>query len=122
MRYAHNGDVAIAYQVFGAGTHKSRMRPGFHLQLVLGLGAARVQEDAYRAGPIRPCCHPGRRGIGLSDRLYPKDLPPLEVVMDDILTVMDDAGIERAALFGGKAVPPTRPCWRRPTLTGSRSW
>src|SRR5262245_21668603 len=41
-----------------------------------------------------------RRGIGLSDRLYPKDLPPLEVVMDDILTVMDEAGIERAAVFG----------------------
>jgi pimeloyl-ACP methyl ester carboxylesterase len=41
-----------------------------------------------------------RRGIGLSDRLYPKDLPSLEVVMDDILMVMDEAGIERAAVFG----------------------
>src|SRR5262249_60566028 len=43
-----------------------------------------------------------RRGIGLSDRLYPKDLPPLEVVMDDVLVVMDEAGVERAAGFGGE--------------------
>jgi class 3 adenylate cyclase len=41
-----------------------------------------------------------RRGVGLSDRLSPKDLPSLEVVMDDIISVMDDAGIERAAVFG----------------------
>src|SRR5690348_9528652 len=41
-----------------------------------------------------------RRGMGLSDRLSPQDLPPLEVVMDDIITVMDDAGIDRAAVFG----------------------
>jgi len=41
-----------------------------------------------------------RRGVGLSDRLHPRDLPSLEVMMDDILTVMDDAGIDRAAAFG----------------------
>jgi len=41
-----------------------------------------------------------RRGVGLSDRLYPEDLPPLEVVMDDVVTVMDEAGIGRAAVFG----------------------
>jgi pimeloyl-ACP methyl ester carboxylesterase len=41
-----------------------------------------------------------RRGVGLSDRLSPQDLPPLEVVMDDVVTVMDDAGIERSAVFG----------------------
>jgi pimeloyl-ACP methyl ester carboxylesterase len=41
-----------------------------------------------------------RRGVGLSDRLSSKDLPSLEVVVDDILTVMDEAGIERAAVFG----------------------
>ena len=41
-----------------------------------------------------------RRGIGVSDRLSLQDLPPLEVVMDDIITVMDHAGIERAAVFG----------------------
>jgi hypothetical protein len=40
VHYAHNGDVAIAYQVFGEGPHQSGVCPGFHLQPVLELGAA----------------------------------------------------------------------------------
>ena len=41
-----------------------------------------------------------RRGCGLSDRLSPEDLPPLEVLMDDLLVALDEVGSELAALFG----------------------
>ena len=41
-----------------------------------------------------------RRGAGLSDRLSPEDLPPLEDLVDDVAVVMDTLGSERAALLG----------------------
>jgi pimeloyl-ACP methyl ester carboxylesterase len=40
-------------------------------------------------------------GTGLSDRLSPADVPPLEVMMEDLTAVMDAAGFDRAVLFGG---------------------
>jgi pimeloyl-ACP methyl ester carboxylesterase len=41
-----------------------------------------------------------RRGTGMSDRVPDRELPTLEQRMDDIRTVMDAAGSERAAIFG----------------------
>ena len=42
------------------------------------------------------------RGTGLSDRLPPGDVPPLETQMDDLAAVMQATGIERAHLFGNE--------------------
>jgi class 3 adenylate cyclase len=41
-----------------------------------------------------------KRGTGLSDRVPPSQLPPLEERMDDLRAVMDAAGSQRAAIFG----------------------
>ena len=41
-----------------------------------------------------------RRGFGCSDRFSPTDIPPFEVFTDDILSVMDAVGSDRAAIFG----------------------
>jgi class 3 adenylate cyclase len=41
-----------------------------------------------------------KRGVGLSDRVPDDRLPPLEVRMDDVRSVMDDVGSERAIVFG----------------------
>ena len=41
-----------------------------------------------------------RRGIGMSDPVNADDLPPLEVRIEDLRTVMDAAGVERAVLYG----------------------
>jgi pimeloyl-ACP methyl ester carboxylesterase len=38
-----------------------------------------------------------RRGTGMSDRVPDRDLPTLEQRMDDIRTVMDAVGSERAS-------------------------
>ena len=100
VRYAHNGDVAIAYQVFGQGHINLVCVPGFISNLYWDWELPEFRRMLTGLGSFARVAILDRRGIGLSDRLYPKDLPPLEVVMDDILTVMDDAGIERAALFG----------------------
>jgi pimeloyl-ACP methyl ester carboxylesterase len=100
VRYAHNGDVAIAYQVFGEGPINLVCVPGFVSNLFWNWELPEFRRMLTGLGSFARVAILDRRGIGLSDRLYPQDLPSLEVVMDDILTVMDDAGIERAAVFG----------------------
>src|SRR5262245_66318678 len=41
-----------------------------------------------------------KRGTGLSDRVQPDDLPSLETRMDDMRAVMDEVGVESAAVLG----------------------
>ena len=98
--YAHNGDVAIAYQVFGEGSVDLVVVPGFVSNLYWHWELPEYRRMLTRLGSFARVVILDRRGIGLSDRLYPKDLPSLEVVMDDVLVVMDEAGVERAAVFG----------------------
>src|SRR5215211_3184119 len=40
-----------------------------------------------------------RRGYGCSERFSPDALVPLEVMMDDVVAILDVAGIERVAVF-----------------------
>src|SRR4051794_13938915 len=99
-RYAWNGHVALAYQVVGEGP----------LDLVYLQGrCSNVDlnwESPYMASMLRALARHARlivtdrRGFGCSDRFSPTDIPPFEVFTDDILTVMDAAGSERAVLFG----------------------
>jgi class 3 adenylate cyclase len=100
VRYAHNGDVAIAYQVFGEGRLDLVCVPGFVSNLYWNWELPEFRRMLTRLGSFARVVILDRRGIGLSDRLYPKDLPSLEVVMDDVLVVMDEAGVQRAAVFG----------------------
>jgi class 3 adenylate cyclase len=100
VRYAHNGDVAIAYQVFGEGPISLVCVPGFISNLYWNWELPEFSRMLTGLGSFARVVILDRRGVGLSDRLYPKDLPSLEVVMDDVVTVMDEAGIERAAVFG----------------------
>jgi class 3 adenylate cyclase len=99
-RYAHNGDAAIAYQVFGEGPINLVCIPGFVSNLYWDWELPAYRRMFTGLGSFARVAILDRRGVGLSDRLSPKDLPPLEVVMDDVLTVMDEAGIDRAAVFG----------------------
>jgi class 3 adenylate cyclase len=95
--YARSGDISIAYQVVGAGP----------LDLILIRGSlselTTVWEQPLLVGFIEGLTSFARvvlfdkRGMGLSDRL--RDVPTLEARMDDVRSVMDAAGLDRAALF-----------------------
>ena len=95
-RYARSGDVNIAYQVFGEGETPLVWIPGFAQHLELGW------EEPYRRSMFEQLARFARvvildkRGTGLSDRV--EGSPPLEVRMDDIRAVLDDASIDRAAI------------------------
>ena len=96
--YAHSGDASIAYQVVGDGP----------LNLVLANGPCSHIEIVWEEPTTARCLRRlasfsrlvlfDRRGTGLSD---PVSRPPtLEQQMDDLRAVLDDAGIERTALYG----------------------
>src|SRR2546430_17129009 len=106
VRYAHTGEVAIAYQVFGEGPVSLVCVPGFISNLYWNWELPEFSRMLTGLGSFARVVILDRRGVGLSDRLYPKDLPSLEVLMDDILVVMDEAGVERAALVRGQNGAP----------------
>lgn len=99
-RYAVRGDAHIAYQVVGRGgidlvavsTWFSHLEArwelhGFaHYLDRLSAFARVVSFDKY--------------GIGLSDPIPSRSVPPLEEWADDVRAVMDTVGIEQAAIFG----------------------
>ncbi|HEX7248167.1 MAG TPA: adenylate/guanylate cyclase domain-containing protein [Actinomycetota bacterium] len=99
-RYAFNGDVAIAYGVVGDGPVDLVYVQGFvsHVELLWECPQAAAFFDRI-AGWARLIVI-DRRGTGMSDRFSAEDLPPLEDGARDILAVMDDAGSDKASLFG----------------------
>jgi class 3 adenylate cyclase len=96
VRYALNGDVSLAYHVFGEGdTELVEVQPfGGHIELVWEEPLfARFFEREARFARI---LHYDRRGCGLSD---PADGElTLEEQVGDLLAVIDAAGFERPVL------------------------
>jgi pimeloyl-ACP methyl ester carboxylesterase len=100
-RYAKMKDgVRVAYQVFGRGEHDLLYVPGFITHLELHWEDPRYAEFLNGLGSLARVIAIDRRGVGLSDRLSPADLPPVEVIVDDLVTVLDEVGSLEAALFG----------------------
>jgi pimeloyl-ACP methyl ester carboxylesterase len=98
-RYAWNGNAALAYQVDGDGPIDIVLQIGFASQLDLNW------ESPRRASFMRGLAGHGRlivserRGMGLSERYAPADIPPLEITADDMIAVLDAAGSERAVIM-----------------------
>jgi pimeloyl-ACP methyl ester carboxylesterase/class 3 adenylate cyclase len=96
--YARSGDVNIAYQVVGDGPLDLVFVPGFVSHLDLQWADPRIARFLEKLASFSRLIMFDKRGTGLSD---PVAAPaPLEDRMDDVRTVMDAAGSERAALFG----------------------
>jgi class 3 adenylate cyclase len=98
-RYTRSGEVAIAYQVHGAGEHDllfSGTTTG-NLETIWGLPeAVRLYE---RLGRFARVIRFDRRDSGVSDPI--KDDLTVEAHAADALAVMDAVGAERPALVGG---------------------
>jgi pimeloyl-ACP methyl ester carboxylesterase len=97
-RYTANGDVNIAYQVTGDGPLDLVLVPGYVSNLEVTWDEPHFRNFLSRLASFSRLILFDKRGTGLSDRVT--DIPSLEVRMDDMRSVMDAAGSERAALFG----------------------
>jgi pimeloyl-ACP methyl ester carboxylesterase len=97
IRYAHNGDAAIAYMESGSGIDLLVIG-GFvsHLEIVPSLPAAQRFWD--RMGSFARVILFDKRGMGLSDR--DAGAYTLENVVDDALAVLDALDVPKSAIFG----------------------
>ena len=99
-KYAWNGDVALAYQVFGDGPVDLVYMQGCSSHVDLNWESPFLARFLRGLGQLARVMHIDRRGFGCSDRFSPGDVAPLEVQVDDLVAVMDAAGSERAVIFG----------------------
>src|SRR5438034_1777055 len=101
VRYAKTADgTHMAFQVFGQGPRDLVYVPGFISNVLLNWelpGMAHILDRLARFARVVVIDH---RGTGLSDRLPPGQLPPLETQMEDLTAVMDAVHIRKAHLFG----------------------
>jgi class 3 adenylate cyclase len=99
-KYAWNGDVALAYQVFGKGPVDLVYMQGYASHVDLNWESRHLAGFLTGLGGVARVIHTDRRGFGCSDRFSPGDVAPPEVLVDDLVAVMDAAGSERAVFFG----------------------
>ena len=106
-RYAWNGDVALAFQVFGAGPVDLVYLQGYASHVDLNWQSQYLARFLRGLGEQARVIHTDRRGWGCSDRFSPGDVAPLEVQVDDLVAVMDAAGAQRAVIFTSSDTCPT---------------
>lgn len=97
--YATSGELQIAYQAFGSGPDLVWV-PGWVSQLDLYWEEPSLARFLRQLASFARVIVFDRRGLGLSDRVSAESLPTLEQRIDDIRAVLDDLGVQRAAVFG----------------------
>ncbi len=97
-RYARSGDISIAFQIVSDGPIDLVLVPGYisHIDHMWN-EPGWVEFQRGIASTSRLIVF-DKRGTGLSDRTM--DIPTIEQRMEDIRTVMDAAGSERAVVLG----------------------
>ena len=97
-RYAKSGDVHIAFQVFGDGPADLVLIPGFVSHIENYWDEPNFARWLRRLASFSRVVMFDKRGTGLSDRV--NELPSMDQRMDDARAVLDEVGVETAALVG----------------------
>jgi pimeloyl-ACP methyl ester carboxylesterase/class 3 adenylate cyclase len=97
-RYAHSGDVAIAYQVVGQGPIDIVFVPGLVSNVEMLHEMPGYTDFFDRLAGFSRVVSFDKRGQGLSDRIA--GAPTLEERADDLRAVMDALGMTRVVVIG----------------------
>jgi class 3 adenylate cyclase len=97
VQYARSGDVAIAYQVVGAGPVDLVYFRGIAGDLLTTWDQPLLVRLVGGLASFARVLMLDKRGTGLSDRV--REVPTLETRMDDVRAVMDAGGSERAIIW-----------------------
>lgn len=100
VRYAHSGEVNIAWQAIGEGPIDLVFVMGWVSHLEYFWTEPGFARFLRRLATFSRVILFDKRGTGLSDRVPLDQLPTLEQRMDDVRAVMEAAGSERAVLCG----------------------
>lgn len=98
-RYTRSDGLWIAYQIVGDGPVDLLWAPGYMSHLEQNPTWPSYADLLERLASFSRLITFDRRGTGLSDRIL--SLGSFEEMLDDIRAVLDAAGSDRAALFGG---------------------
>lgn len=98
VRYAKAGDTHIAYQLFGDGDATIVAVPPMAQNVELAWEWPAIRHMLEGFASFSRYLHFDKRGTGASDRTLP--VPEIDQRVDDLVAVMDDAGIDRGYLFG----------------------
>jgi class 3 adenylate cyclase len=96
--YAWNDGTALAYQIVGSSGPDLLLIPGSVTHLEMLWEEPRVSRFLTRLAGFTRLILMDPRGLGLSDRLT--EIPTLDERVADLLSVLDAAESERAALLG----------------------
>jgi class 3 adenylate cyclase/pimeloyl-ACP methyl ester carboxylesterase len=99
VSYARSGDVAIAYQIVGAGPPDLVFVRGTTGDLLSTWEQPLLVRHVVDLAESARVLMLDKRGTGLSDRV--REVQSIETTMDDVRAVMDAAGSERAVLWTG---------------------
>jgi pimeloyl-ACP methyl ester carboxylesterase/class 3 adenylate cyclase len=97
-RYAHAGDIMIAYQVVGGGPLDLLYAQGWVANIEYAWESPDYARFLTKLGGFSRLIFFDKRGTGLSDRDV--GVPTLEQRTEDITAVLDAVGSEQAALLG----------------------
>ena len=99
VRYARNGSVRLAYREFGEGDTTLVWNPGWFSNVdLVDEPASPITAVTEQLAEVTRLIVWDKRGTGLSDPAT--HVPPLDERMDDLHAVLDDAKVDRPALFG----------------------
>jgi class 3 adenylate cyclase len=99
-QYAKTDNVHIAYQVVGDGPIDLVLIPEWFSHIEAAWDVAPLARTLRRLGSFSRLIMFDKGGSGLSDPVSLKELPSLEVWIEEVQAVMDAADSERAALLG----------------------
>jgi len=98
--YADTGAGSVAYQVFGEGPIDMLLCPNWITHLEGQWEIPAIAGYLNRLGSFGRVIMYDQRGTGMSDPVPLDALPTLEERMDEARIVLDDVGIEQAAVVG----------------------
>ncbi len=98
VHYARNGDVSLAYQVVGSGSHDLLLVSGFVSNLEYAWEYPSLSRFLSRLSEMSRLILTDRRGSGLSDRF--RTAPSQETMLSDLEIILDEVGSAKATLLG----------------------
>jgi class 3 adenylate cyclase/alpha-beta hydrolase superfamily lysophospholipase len=105
-QYAWDGAAHAAFQQFGSGSRDLVLVHEWLSHQELRWEQPELARFLERLGGFARVLSFDKRGCGLSDPVTLGAMPSLEEWADDVITVMDAAGVERATLMGMGAGGP----------------
>lgn len=99
-RYAKSGNIHIAYQTLGQGPPDVVAIPDWISHIESFWDHPAISRPLRRTASYSRLILFDKRGIGLSDPVVATELQSMEAWMDDLLTVLDAVGSERAVIAG----------------------